>query len=82
MIKLITVEMLGFGSRKSEAFTKPNNPLGSSLVSMVTVRVFGEPNLAPLVMESSVTVKTSRCSGMSSLMIDMFTDEEFWPLEK
>ena len=49
---------------------------------MVTVVVFGEPNLAPPVMESSVTVKTSRCSGMLSSMIGMFIDEEFWPLEK
>lgn len=82
MTKPISVERLGFSSDKSEALTKPNNPMGSSLVSMVTTTAAGEPNLAPAVTESSVTVKVSRCSGTRSSIIVIFIVAEFCPLEK
>ena len=57
MTKVRSLDKLGLTSDSCEPFTNPNNPPGSSLVSMVTVTVVGDANLAPPVTESRVTVK-------------------------
>ena len=77
---MIGVVMLGLSNDSAVLFTNPNSPAGSSLVSMVTVTVVGDPNLAPPVTESNATANNSRCSGMASLIISTLMDEEFWPV--